>query len=553
MYDNTNHWEECIVCNEKRNLKTHIITTKWANGQETCNNNNSYTKSCSCGYSEIGHRPCVWKGEYYSPDDQKLHARICSVCKTEIKYSYYLNTYGVGKIYSAEYENNKDPRACWRQKCSRSNGSMINCLDTGTCSICNHTYTNEWAKHRLVLGMPGKSKETIACAVCYEEFGTTTYDLKLGTDTPATNTITMNFKLNKGVTFYQTLPSGTEGMFTTYTQNISNKNSDGSEFTLTNIVKLNSSYTEPVVDGIYLTLQQNGVQMAYGSGYVKFYPDGIKPTITDISIENRSTWSKSKKIVVTGTENKSTNVNIEILDDKQNSIYKGKGAVNSGKYSISCIPELESGIENKTFKVIVTDACENSAEKEFSISKIDGIPPEVTSNNTITGEWGKERNFTFTATDKGIGNIQIAFNDINDYKLATKAGENYSRKYKFIGDSYQPTKARVFFKDELGNITTQEVTIDKIDNTSPTITNVQINNNKINIIANDRHKTLGEGSGITKYRFMTSTTKLENPEISTENSTEVSINEEIIIPNIDKVKYVYLIAEDLVRKCKQSI
>jgi hypothetical protein len=47
---------------------------------------------------------------------------------------------------------------------------------------------------------------------------------------------------------------------------------------------------------------------------------------------------------------------------------------------------------------------------------------------------------------------------------------------------------------------------------------------------------------------MTSESKLENPEITKENSTEVSSNEDMIIPDIVTAKYVYIVAEDLVRK-----
>lgn len=30
MYDKTTHWEECNICNEKRNEIAHSYTTKWA-------------------------------------------------------------------------------------------------------------------------------------------------------------------------------------------------------------------------------------------------------------------------------------------------------------------------------------------------------------------------------------------------------------------------------------------------------------------------------------------------------------------------------------------
>ena len=62
--------------------------------------------------------------------------------------------------------------------------------------------------------------------------------------------------------------------------------------------------------------------------------------------------------------------------------------------------------------------------------------------------------------------------------------------------------------------------------------------------ANDRHETLGEGSGVSKYRFVVSKNKLETPVVSKSDSTEVAVDEELIIPNINEMKYVYVVAED---------
>jgi hypothetical protein len=62
---------------------------------------------------------------------------------------------------------------------------------------------------------------------------------------------------------------------------------------------------------------------------------------------------------------------------------------------------------------------------------------------------------------------------------------------------------------------------------------------------------MGEGSGVVKYRYITSESKLENQEVS-ETATEVNIGENFIIPNIDKVKYIYIVAEDLVGNISES-
>lgn len=92
VYDKNKHWEECIICFDKRNEEVHIITTTWALGYESCENNNSYKEVCTCGYSSIGHKPCVWNGTAYRGIyEARSHVKTCSVCNKDIYYGYYYN------------------------------------------------------------------------------------------------------------------------------------------------------------------------------------------------------------------------------------------------------------------------------------------------------------------------------------------------------------------------------------------------------------------------------------------------------------------------------
>lgn len=278
--------------------------------------------------------------------------------------------------------------------------------------------------------------------------------------------------------------------------------------------------------------------------------DNISPVISNIEIENGSEWSKTKSIVVSGTENYCNTVTLEIFDSEENIIFNGQAFVVNGSYSISYIPEIESNLEGKIFIAKVTDGCGNSTREEFTLSKIDFISPTPLSKNEIGGDWMKSKDFTFTATDNGIGEVSIAFNDIGDLRLAKVDGGIYSRDYKFVGDVYSPKELSVLYKDGLGNTSIQKITIDKIDNTSPTITNVELHNNKLVIESNDECGEIGEGSGVNKYRYLASTEKLETPEVRVDNSIEVLKSQEMIIKDVYKIKYVYVVAEDLVRKCK---
>ena len=104
MYDEEKHWEECTVCNEKRNDVVHSFKTTWASGSESCEKNNYYIDTCSCGYSYIGHKPCVFKGTISAYQANHGHYKYCAICKGVIAYLYYLNTYGSGNLYYIDEE-----------------------------------------------------------------------------------------------------------------------------------------------------------------------------------------------------------------------------------------------------------------------------------------------------------------------------------------------------------------------------------------------------------------------------------------------------------------
>ena len=71
-----------------------------------------------------------------------------------------------------------------------------------------------------------------------------------------------------------------------------------------------------------------------------------------------------------------------------------------------------------------------------------------------------------------IGGVQIAFNNANAYENIEEKEGKYIKRYNFLGDIYQDMQAAIYLKDNLGNITTEKITIGKIDGTSPIITNV---------------------------------------------------------------------------------
>ena len=536
-YDDTKHWEECTICSIKRNEVTHNFTTTWVLGYESCDPGNLYTKVCSCGYNENGKKPCVWSGKYQL--SERCHLKTCDICGKGISNKPY---YEENRLYYNE--------GGW-ESCTNSS-RLINCTGIDSCTVCGSTWTV--AYHTLEVN--DKTK-TINCTRCKEKFGEIEQTVTRDENSPGIYTFMDKVKFNDNVGEINELVGNynAENAFESVEQKIIDKSSDGKEIIFLTTFKFNSQRKKVyyMIGEITCKVVINGVIHHIPISIDTYmFPDLVKPTISNVEVSGNE-WTKSKPITITGTENYCSTVNVKIENDRGIVVYEGGANVIDNDWSVSCTPELEAGEAGRTFTVTVTDSCENSTMQEFTISKIDGRPPTVISSDNIGGtEWVKERVFTFTAEDLGVGNVQIGFNNVNDYSLAVRDGTDYSKEYKFVGDAYSPVQGSVYFKDELGNITTQVVTIDKVDNTAPTITKGSIHNNVLTLESHDRHSTLGEGSGVIKYRYIASKEKLENPEVSGEKSIEVNIGDKIVIENISQVKYIYVVAEDLVGNISES-
>lgn len=548
QFNDTTHWNECTICHNKKEIITHNLSTTWSLGTESCNFDNSYTQTCSCGYSIEGHKPCTWDGKtYYTNSAVYGHSKYCSKCKKEIEFSYYFN----GKFFEAYPNTNNtidNTLGMLYSRCTSSNGTILDCNHPGTCKICKYTYTK--GNHSLIVD---KASNKLFCLICNDEFGTVKNTISNNGTSPSTYTITSKLSLKNGCSIAKlgNLNCSKTNIFETNTQTLVSTN------TVQTTAKFSASTKSPYSTAAFLQLNINGINCRTCiTPTIDLYPDFTSPKISNISTGTSSNWAKIKEIIINGTENYCDTVKIKILENNnENVIFEGKAVVNNKSFSISCTPELEADINGKTLKCIVIDACNNSTEQTFEINKIDCIPPTPKSESNINENWEKEKLFTFNCTDTGIGNVQIAFNNENEYALANSNGINFTRTYKFIGDVYSPKQAIVLYKDGLGNVSSKEITLNKIDNTSPTITKASIHNNLITITGNDIHEGIGEGSGITQYRYAISTEQLNTTEqnnlsfINVDSSTiekDTTGNDSFLIENIATIKYIYIQAIDLV-------
>ena len=141
--------------------------------------------------------------------------------------------------------------------------------------------------------------------------------------------------------------------------------------------------------------------------------------VTSVNQNEDAPWEKRKEITITGTENYCSSVNVEILDGEE-IIYTGTASVKNNKWSITAVPELEADEVGRNLTVRVTDPLDNSSTQEFLVKKVDIVAPEpVEESIVIGGDWAKEKRYTFRATDSGVGNVSIAFNDLGEYGVAS--------------------------------------------------------------------------------------------------------------------------------------
>ena len=203
------------------------------------------------------------------------------------------------------------------------------------------------------------------------------------------------------------------------------------------------------------------------------------------------------------------------------------------------------------------NASSSGASEEITI-----ITEPIITVNPANTDYAKSANITITV--QGKEGSELSDSNSYQYYLSTSDTEliegewtDYISEREFtIGEgktgTYYLYVKRV--SDNLANISEETGILQQIegevyhrfgpykfDNAAPEIEKAEVINNKVEIEAND-----GTGSGIIKYRYITSDTKLINPRITEENSTEVEAIGEITIGNINEISYIYILAEDRV-------
>ncbi len=519
-YDENMHWEECWICKDKKNVSNHKLAISGIEGCAVSYGTQAEYCTDGCGYSKTLPKKAHTIGEWYPASDRAQHMTSCTVCKL----------------------------ATGAENCTNSEGQVLGCSSgiDGTCVKCGQQIDSR--KHAYLSN--GK------CVRCGKQFFTYSLIKKEPVGISGTRYEVELTQIDKDVEldFSRFSVQNHDGLSFT-PSDVHYEKIGENKYKLYGTITFNQETVAPMVDsGImgFTYKYNNFVNNSFI--YITTNTKNNVPSRKDIVSEGNGTVDNySRKATVTATyideyDNDNNVLYMRLLDkDKQTVIADWAAALKDGNIYTRVFDIVAEIRDVSNIYVQVKDKCNNITEIDagnVQVQYIDALAPRLIEGKTSTEEWSQKKQITYKTTDLGVGEVQIGFNNQTDFALAEKDGDIYTRTYNFVGDVYGNVTAALYIKDKLGNIRTEKVTISNLDNTAPTITNATINNSTITIEANDINKKLGEGSGIVNYRYIASNEKIENINMTQENSKLVEAKGNFKVENVKDLKYIYVMAID---------
>ena len=533
-YDNNNHWSECIICGNKINVASHnkVLSGNPATcdmrvmlGKEICTDGCGYEKQVE-RLEHIRPANLIWQ-DWVSAKHIAFGCERCGGTGGNTLEEYH--TFNVNGNIMTVYQ-------------IVEHGIDIHKCGTMQCTVCKLNV--DLSKHTFYAH---------SCYVCGKEYGPR-MTLNTSQNILSENTIKVDLINNDIQYIYVNVD--TKGL-NLYSEEVANLYGGNYQIGTPEIVEKQGNiwiYKIPIslkdksknmteASGIIFEWDSNikegdfldGIEIRTGrvrtEKIIYVNPASTAPTINSIEQIDEETageWTTKKKLKIKGTCPKREIVYISMYDDTGKAIFENKATqVINGNYEYISDYGIEA-FRERNFTIKVKDIFENEEQQILKLSKVDSQAPSIISDKEYNKEWSKNKFVELQVEEKGIGEVQIAFNDESDYKYAEKKDGNYIRNYKFIGDIYQEMQGAIYLKDGLGNIRTERISIGKIDGTSPTITKVETRKEEENIVvtitANDINEKLGqEGSGVGGYAI-TNTKQLPEDSMYQENN-EIQLQE----------------------------
>lgn len=493
-YDSTAHWEQCTICNQKFNYRKHNIKTYYTRGEATCHLTNKLVTYCAdeCGYkvttpTNIEH---TLNGEIIPTALFYEHYNYCTVCKTWMNVEHCVDENG-----DELYCENAEGKTC--AICGYTFNKIIHFSSGGKCSRCGKTTTTN-----------------IKNTTTYENYSTYSY-----INTKVTGTLANVDAEN--VTSFSSIVDVVSGLLPcTYTLTNSNYNSQTGDFEVEYQVKVpNQDYDGEVSISIYIEYNFNNEKYQSRVYEQQLSTENKAPKVTntkilteDGGIINAAAWTKEAYIDISGTEEGSNYVYVSVYAEDDTPIFTDVTIpVNADdtwtlNKKLSNVEAPESGSQ---IKIEVKDSHGNTTTANKTIYKIDNKAPELITNLSeidLLQSWGKNKTINLYFKDNGCQNIKTSINSRDNMTPCKKTSNGYQKTYIFTGDLYEENNIAIYYEDECGNYSYSVLPINKLDNTSPTITATRLDTEDyvskaiLHIDANDEFNNV-EGSGNIQYRL----------------------------------------------------
>ena len=288
-------------------------------------------------------------------------------------------------------------------------------------------------------------------------------------------------------------------------------------------------------------------QQAHIQYFIDLKPDIKAPQLIGTDIEDNRhitveidgiKWATKQKITGNFFEslisdyNMSTAADIRLLDTDgqiiQDWVPANRGHYNNDfpnnkfQQSFDLVAEIR---EPSNVYLEARDKTGNIQKKNpVEVQYIDALAPQAnnaTSKNIFetSEEWQRTKDFQYRFTDKGIGKVEISFNN-NQYQYGTEQdiykkadiiGEDlYSRQYVLTGNVTGVAEATIYVKDGLENTQTYTTIVHNLDNTKPKVVdckidyidNTQYSDTILTVQGNDFCEAIQKnGSGVNGYKI----------------------------------------------------
>ena len=525
-YDATNHWDECSMCGTKQGMGKHILNYSYIYSEDNCDYNNRKVATCSkCGYS-VSERVSSYPGDKDYTDEEYPY---------ELKHTFDRFVYNSNG--SVQLDKIGLSECCCYRYCSSCHnvyGPALTTANGGVTDANGNRVDLTTATEPTDLYVQGQKVYT-GWRMRWEPLsGTPTGDISytlLNNGQQVRIRATIDVSHTQIMDVLKTAPNSNVnvqfyagGMFETslytWVNCSSTVSSDGKivvDKTIderdaskkwVNSMQFYISYiwmnwrTEDGLDHMPVLSGCTGSSKLLNTNFTD-------PTITSATVTSGNkvgNFSKESTIQVKGDIVGSYSGYATVTEKATGKVLYQRAAfpINSDN-SYTASLELK-GATTLGGKAVVTieDYFGKSVTTEVTLPTIDNEAPNISNIKTVNvvDGWAQSKDLTLYVSDSGIGTTYVALNKSGDSDFVAVPDGQIT--WRLTGNVFTQKNLCVFVKDGLGNMQSYLIPIDKLDNTSPTISGTSIdpsvwtkNDVKLSVTASD----VGGGLDASGYKF----------------------------------------------------